>query len=217
MTVLALAERRTNAALIADCATLGYLTDDMTIWDPTYGLGTFWTDWQPDPGVSGHLHRTDIDPAKSPDCSDGIDATSSPWPNDWWHAVVLDPPYKLNGTDQGEGHRYGVTQPATRADKHRLMADMLTEAHRVVRPGGTVLIKCQDQVEGGRVRWQSHTFAAHGEALGLELVDLLLFPSYRPQPSGRSQHHARRNYSTLLVFTKPRRRRSPAIDLGGAS
>ena len=216
MTVLALAKRRTNAALIADCATLGYLTDDMAIWDPTYGLGTFWNDWQPDPVKGGLLFRTDIDPAKSPDFISGVDATRTTMGGDHWGAVVLDPPYKLNGTDQGEGHRYGVTAPATRADKHRLMADMLTEAHRVVRPGGTVLFKCQDQVEGGRVRWQTHTFAAHGETLGLELVDLLLFPSYRPQPSGRSQHHARRNYSSLLVFTKPKRRRAPAIDLGGA-
>ena len=152
MTVLALAERRTNAALIADCATLGYLTDDMAIWDPTYGLGTFWTNWQPDPVKGGLLFRTDIDPAKSPDFISGVDATRTTMGGDHWGAVVLDPPYKLNGTDQGEGHRYGVTAPATRADKHRLMADMLTEAHRVVRPGGTVLFKCQDQVEGGRVR-----------------------------------------------------------------
>lgn len=207
--VLAAGTWRTNGELIADCARLGYLTDDGPTWDATYGLGNWWTIWRP-----ANLCATDIDPAKSPSAAGGMDATCSDWINDRWQHVCLDPPYKLNGTDQGEGERYGVATRMNRDDRHTLMAAMLTEATRVVRPGGTVLFRCQDQVEGGRVRWQSHAFAAHGERLGLELVDELLFPSYRPQPAGRSQHHARRNVSQLLVFTKPTRPRRPGIDLG---
>ena len=207
--VLAAGAWRTNGHLIADCARLGYLTDDGPTWDATYGLGNWWTIWRP-----RNLCGTDIDPAKSPSAAGGMDATCSDWDYDTWQHVCIDPPYKLNGTDQGEGERYGVARRMTRDDRHDLMAAMLAEGTRVLRTGGTLLFRCQDQVEGGRVRWQTIAFANLGEQLGLELVDHLLFPSYRPQPAGRSQHHARRNVSSLLVFTKPLRPRRPGIVLG---
>ena len=40
----------------------------------------------------------------------------------------------------------------------------------------------------------------HARALGLELVDVLHVQGYRKQPPGRRQIHARRDYSTALVF-----------------
>lgn len=207
--VMAAGEWRTNAEMIADVARLGYLQLGYRTLDPTYGLGNFWTLWRPNV-----LVRCDLDPAKSPDFPCGLDATAMPesWTGSF-DAVVLDPPYKLTGTDAGGGDRYGVHERFTRDDRHRLMAAMLREGTRVLRPRGTLLFRCQDQVEGGRVRWQSHVFAAFGERLGLELVDELIFPSYRPQPAGRAQHHARRNVSQLLVFSKPVRRRAPSIVL----
>ena len=33
-------------------------------------------------------------------------------------------------------------------------------------PGGTLLVKCQDQVCGGDVRWQTREFADHAESVG---------------------------------------------------
>jgi hypothetical protein len=197
--ILAAGTWPTNGHLIADIARLGYLQADWTIWDPTYGHGTWWTQWQP---TNGHLHRTDIDPAKSPDWPDGLDLTD-PTLDSRWDAITLDPPYKLNGTDQGEGGRYGVAgQYRSVEARHGLMARMLERAATLTRPAGTVLFKVQDQVNAGKVRWQTRIFADHGETVGLELVDSLNFPGYRPQPAGRRQLHARRNYSTLLVFTK---------------
>lgn len=62
-----------------------------------------------------------------------------------------------------------------------------------------LLVKCQDQVVSGRVVWQTKQVA---EALGdtMRLVDELHLPSYRPQPDGVKQVHARRNYSTLQIY-----------------
>ncbi len=37
----------TNAHMIVDAARLGYLRKDWWTLDPTYGLGNFWTLWQP--------------------------------------------------------------------------------------------------------------------------------------------------------------------------
>jgi ubiquinone/menaquinone biosynthesis C-methylase UbiE len=84
----------------------------------------------------------------------------------------------------------------------RLCRDGITEAVRVLRPGGHLLVKCQDQVCSGKVRWQSIDFSMHGIGLGLQLVDRLELVSYRPQPAGRRQVHARRNHSTMLVLRR---------------
>lgn len=158
-----------------------------------------------------------------------------------------------SGTSTGEGpsasdESYGVENWASADDRHELMRLMLTEGRRLVIPartpvpgtrrhelvGGYILFKCQDQVNSGRVHWQTRMMADHGEKLGMNLVDMLHFISYRGQPEkcvsckhtrkshpddgpctkivkgvacdcaefvlDTSQQHARRNYSSLLVF-----------------
>ena len=57
-------------------------------------------------------------------------------------------------------------------------------------------------MRAARLHWQTIEFAGHAVELGSRLVDQLHLPSYRPQPAGRRQIHARRNYSTLLVLRK---------------
>lgn len=193
MTVLAVdPQRRTNARLIADVAALGYLRDDMTVCDMTFGLGRFWSEWRP-----RFLVGVDLDAERAE--SVRADFTRLPFPDGTFDAVVFDPPYKLNGT--GGSHpsdaAYGVATP-WRGDLHAWIRSGLDEAVRVL--DGTLLVKCQDQVAGGKVRWQTREFADHVEALGLRLVDMMHLVGYRPQPPGRRQLHARRNYSTLMVL-----------------
>ena len=121
--------------------------------------------------------------------------------------MVLDPPYKLNGTPTGSSHekrgfdyRYGTDKPAPWQDRYRLITEGLMECSQVARR--YVLLKCMDQVVSGKKRWQTIDFTVTArECCGLELVDrfdLLVTP--RPQPEGRRQVHAQSNYSTLLVF-----------------
>ncbi|MDZ7732219.1 MAG: hypothetical protein U5R31_03125 [Acidimicrobiia bacterium] len=195
--ILAAAKRASNADLIAECHQLGYLGDDDLTLDPTWGHGTFWASWRPK-----LLEASDIDPDKSPS-GDSIDFTRLPWSDDTFDAVVLDPPYKLNGTPTHTvDDRYGVAGAYTsRAARHQLILDGVTEATRVLRPGGRLLVKVQDQVNAGQVRWQTDLVTRHAEQLGHRKVDALLLLGGRPQPAGRRQVHARRNYSTLLVFT----------------
>ena len=199
--VLAISDATTNAELVEQCARLGYLrADDLTL-DATYGLGRFWTLWQP-----GRLIACDLDPTRARTAV--ADFTRLPFPDGTFDAVVFDPPYKLNGASHGRGPAscdadYGVGGPAVRwQDRMQLCRDGIAEGSRVLRPGGTLLVKCQDQVVSGAVRWQTHDFAAHAAAHGCRLVDQLHLRSYRPQPAGRRQVHARRNYSTLLICAK---------------
>lgn len=198
MTITAISTAKNNAELVEQCRDLGYLTSDMVTLDPTYGLGRFWTNWQPTT-----LHAHDLDPAKSP-LGESVNFTAMPHPDNVFDAVVFDPPYKLNGT--GGSHPsddgYGVANSVRWQDRHALIRDGITECMRVLRPGGMLLVKCQDQVCSGRVRWQTREFADHAEALGCRLEDQLHLVGMRPQPAGRRQVHARRNYSTLLILRK---------------
>lgn len=198
--VLALGAWRDNGELMADAARLGYV--EGPVLDATYGLGRFWTRFRPE-----GLVACDLNPAKSP-LGRPVDFTDLPFDDGAYRTVVLDPPFKLNGrtsTDSDAG--YGVDAPASWQERHALVRDGITECARVLAPDGHLLVKCQDQVCCGEVRWQTVEFAAHAATLGLRLVDQLHLQSYRPQPAGRAQKHARRNYSTLLVLAGPARRR----------
>lgn len=249
--VLAIGTWKNNGELFAELPRVGYLHHNWSVLDPTYGRGTFWTRWRPN-----NLTAHDINPAKSPDGT-SVDATNMKYAAETFDAVVIDGPYKLNGTPSDVmDEAYGVDVAADISERHALLAAMMSEGARVLRcasesPGGYLLFKCMDQVSSGQVHWQTHIFAAHGETLGLTLVDSFLLKSNRGQPersvcarcdrpivlgadglwavvhkgqpdpwekvarrccgyygvhyptSDSGQRHARRNYSTLLVFRKP--------------
>ena len=181
----------TNAHMVADCVRLGYLRSNMKILDPTYGLGNFWTIWHP-PLLGWH----DI-------ALDGVDFRSLPEADESYDAVVFDPPYKMNGTptDWVDG-RYGVGVSTRWQDRLKLIMHGVEECIRVVKKGGYLLVKCQDQVVSGKVVWQTDMVTNIAMAEGMTKVDRLDFMTNpRPQPH-RRQLHARRNYSTLLIFKK---------------
>jgi len=192
--ILAVTDWRTNADLIVACRDLGYLSGTHVTLDPTYGRGTFWKLWKPPLLVAHDLKL------------DGVDFRDLPHDDNTFDAITFDPPYKLNGTpDMQADERYGVDVRRTRDERHRLICDGIDECARVVAPRGWLLVKCQDQVNGGKVRWQTRIFADHAERQhGMRLVDALLMLGGRPQPDGRRQVHARRNYSTMLVLRAPR-------------
>jgi hypothetical protein len=117
-------------------------------------------------------------------------------------AVVLDPPYKLNGTPTEEvDDRYGVHIVRSWQYRLQLIELGILECSQVARR--YLLLKCQDQVCAGQKRWQTYQFTKCGEACGLILVDRFdMLGTPRPQPAGRRQVHTQVNYSTLLVFRK---------------
>ena len=189
-------DRRTNGQLIADCFELGYLRDEDRILDPTYGLGRWWSEVAPP-----HLTAHDLDPEKAP--HGPMDFTALHYEDQTFDAVTYDPPYKLNGTPTASvDAQYGVHEPRTVNQRLTLMTDGLKECIRVVRTGGLVLAKAQDQVVSGKVVWQTHLLAETAAQAGCRLVDQLHVSSYRAQPPGRRQQHAAHNYSTLLVLKR---------------
>lgn len=188
--VMAAGDWRTNGEMIADVARLGYIKGK--VLDTTYGQGAFWHPWMP-------LY---LDGPRDPSW-DFTDMAR--YEADYFDTVVFDPPYRLNGSpDLGDfDRRYGIDTRSTWQDRMELIFAGERECIRVLRRGGYLLIKCQDQVCSGQVRWQTDMVTTVATDLGLRKVDLFHFASYRGQPSGRRQVHARRNYSSLIVFLKP--------------
>ncbi len=134
------------------------------------------------------------------------DFTRLPFRDRAFDAVVFDGPYKLNGTpDEETDERYGVHLPTRWQDRMTLLEAGTVEAARVARR--RLLVKCQDQVCSGEIRFQTRLLADVAEAQGFRLVQMLHKEGGRPQPEGRRQVHARQNYSTLLVLDRlsPRR------------
>ena len=190
--VMAIGDWRDNGELIRDVARLGHL--DGHVVDLSFGQGVFWKTFKPE-----SLTTNDIDPQCGADHH--MNARSTQWDDGWFHAAVWDPPYRLRGTPTlGEmDKRYGTAQPATEWEILTLLCDGTREACRIA--SRRALVKCQDQVVSGRVVWQTRLVVDAAESVGWKLIDWFLpMLGGRPQPSGRSQVHARRNYSSLLVF-----------------
>jgi len=196
MTIQAIAIR-SNAELMAECAELGYL--DGTVLDMTYGMGAFWRRHEPQRLIAmdryvTHRFRLNV----------LADATCLPFDNRSVDSAVFDPPYKLNGTSTDIGPsmldaRYGVGGSYTPAAvRHALLLDGTSEALRVARR--YVLVKCADQISSGK--YNAQTFMVWNRAMehGATMVDMLHVMGSREQPYGTRQLHARRNYSSLLVF-----------------
>lgn len=210
MTIFRMTTAKNNAELIVMARDLGYIPDAHDTWtlDCTYGSGRFWNLWRPE-----HLIRSDANVVdEHGNTREGViqtDFTNMPWGDDVYSAVVYDPPYKLNGTPAMGGPAtsdvsYGVGKKQTIAERMELIFEGLLECIRVAKPGGYVLVKCQDQVSSGKVHWQTFDVKQAMDINFCDLVDMLHLPGYRKQPAGQ-QVHAHQNYSTLLIFQKPAR------------
>ena len=186
---------RGNATTMLHCRMLGYLKDDDRVLDSTYGSGSFWSKYRP-----ALLATNDLDPGSAAEMHHDFRTLAQLLPVKF-EVVVFDPPYKLNGTPSGPmDYRYGVGISARWQDRMALCEQGIVALAPLA--SRHLFIKCMDQVVSGQVRWQSRIFADVAEAQGFVLEDMLLVPSGRPQPTGRTQKHSRRNYSNLLVLRR---------------
>ncbi len=182
--------------MIGACADLGYLRSTDTVLDPTYGRGGWWAEWSPRRLIIHDLYTLD-----------GVDFRDLPEKTGSVDVVAFDPPYvsvggRATSTLPDYQARYGMDRSGKSPAEVQEVIDLgVKEAFRVLRPKGVLLLRCQDYISGGKF-WPG-TFYSMRAALdyGFTAVDRLeRISAPRPQPSGRTQRHARRNLSTLLVF-----------------
>lgn len=193
--ILSIGPWKNNAEMLADIAKLNdgeYLSG--TVLDATYGEGAFWNDYRPARLVTNDLHK----PADH-----AWDYRNMPVPDGHFGTVVFDPPYKLSGTPAlpEQDARYGTTEVTSRSDVMNDIRLGALECYRVARK--YLLVKCMDQVEGGRMRWQTDMVTRALEDVGAWKVDRFdMVAGGRPQPGGRRQLTARHQASQLLVFRR---------------
>lgn len=200
-----------------------HVPEGSKIADVTFGGGVFWkkvdlTKYQ--------LFATDI--------ADGIDCRALPYDSESLDAVVLDPPYMegllRNNKDHkaGDGTHSAFREYYSNGDEqakagepkwHAAVTDLYykagAEAFRVLKHGGILITKCQDEVSANK-QWLTHVeIINHYESLGFYTKDL--FVVVRQNKAGvsrlKKQVHARKNHSYFLVFVKvpPSRKRAKKI------
>jgi len=187
-----------------------HVSEGATVADVTYGKGVF---WKYVPKGKYNLLATDI--------QTGVDCRELPYGNETVDCVVLDPPYMEGlfrrnaehlagaGTHNSFREHYSNGEATKEGRKyHAAVLDLYfkagAEAYRVLRDGGILIVKCQDEVSANTQRLTHVEIINRFEAIGFYTKDL--FVVVRPNRPGVSrlikQVHARKNHSYFLVFVK---------------
>lgn len=178
--------------------------------DVTYGSGIF---WKHVPTDNYKLLATDI--------KNGVDCRHLPYADSAIDCVVLDPPYMEGLYRRDKTHMAGSgsyaafrntysdgEERASGPKYHQAVIDLYfkggKEAYRVLRNGGVLIVKCQDEVSANTQRLTHVEIINEYQPLGFYPKDLfVLVRPNRPAVSRiLKQEHARKNHSYFLVFIK---------------
>lgn len=185
-----------------------YVEPGSKVADATYGKGVFWRRVPPN---AYKLLATDLE--------SGVDCRRLPYESSSIDCVVFDPPYMHTpGGSAHVGHQnyegyYKNNKANSEKKYHDAVLDLYftaaLEAWRVLRKGGTYIVKCQDEVCANQQRLTHVELINKLYEYGFVAEDL--FVVVRTGKPGVSrlltQAHARKNHSYFIVFLKPKGRK----------
>lgn len=198
-----------NAGIFPDILSL-HVPEGSTIADVTYGKGVFW-------------RKVDLTKYNllASDIATGVDFRALPYEDASLDALVLDPPYMEGLLRNTKSHKAGNGAFASFRDYysngdevstgpkwHHAVTDLYykagKEAYRVLREGGVMIVKCQDEVSANR-QWLTHLEIIQNYGrLGFYTKDLFVVVRLNKAAISRlkKQVHARKNHSYFLIFVK---------------
>lgn len=154
----------------------------------------------------------DIDPTMNPDVVG--DFRAMPFADAAFDVLVFDPPHLPAAAGSPASlahfrHNHGLGTAPHADNVNSLFRPFLSEAQRVLRPGGILLAKLKDYVHNHRYQWTLTAWVQAVEATpGLTPCDLRIKvdPCAGNLKSGRWQaaHHARANHAWWVVVRKGR-------------
>ncbi len=181
-----------------------YVPPGSVVADVTYGKGVFWRQ------VPRGLY--DLRPS---DLATGVDCRELPYADQSVDCVILDPPYMHtpggtahNGHQNYEAYYRNNATNGSARKYHEAVLDLYfaasREAHRVLRPKGVLIAKCQDEVCANKQRLTHVELIIELGQYGFVCEDLfVVIRNGRPGVSRViKQRHARKNHSYFLVFRK---------------
>jgi hypothetical protein len=198
------AHNGTNAELFPEVLRI-YAQPGSRILDMTYGNGVFWKKVEP-------IYCAEFNDLFNQKAEYREDFRSTSWPDGSFDVVVLDPPYMF-----GAGGKDSVMDTQYKNGKYRendvykgvaaivqLYREGMTEARRILKHGGYLMVKCMDLIQGGkqhRIHFSLLDVAV--KELGMVDEDLFVLVSNgNPIMRHSYQLHARKNNSFLWVFRK---------------
>ena len=190
-----------------------YVKENASIADVTYGKGVFWKKIDPS---KYNLHFSDI--------KTGIDCRNLPYLDSSMDCVVLDPPYMEGFYRRNKEHLAGSSTHSSFRDAYSDGSEYLsaeggpkyhdavlamyysacTEATRVLKNNGILIVKCQDEVSANKQHLTHVEIVNEYTKRGYIVEDLfVMVRNNKPGVSRiKKQVHARKNHSYFLVFRK---------------
>jgi hypothetical protein len=187
-----------------------HVSPGSVVADVTWGKGVFWKNVPRDRYV---LHASDI--------QTGVDCRKLPYGDASHDCVVLDPPYMEGLFRRTSSHLAGAGNYAAFREHysngkvtnggpkyHAAVLDLYfcaaREACRILKDGGILIVKCQDEVSANQQRLTHIEITNELANLGFYAKDLFVVVRRNKPAVSRILHqeHARKNHSYFMVFVK---------------
>jgi len=167
-----------------------YANKGDVIYDVTYGKGVFWK--QSDMSIYD-FHPTDL--------MNGVDFKDLPYNDSLGDILVLDPPYMHGGATVKKSINDCYQNKNTSHESViRLYGYGILEAARVLKKGGQIWVKSQDEIESGKQRMSHCEIINLLEMFGFKIQDMfILMNAGTPTMREQYQKTARKNHSYLII------------------
>ncbi len=175
--------------------------------DVCYSTGKFYEK----SGITPPVHKFDIRPqadgvieADCQDLSEHLEAESV-------DCVMFDPPFLMSSPSKNKKDNDNSNLIHKRFSSFKspkslwgFYSNSLKEFHRVLKPKGVLIFKCQDSVNSGKQYFSSNYIINESESIGYYVKDKFVLLAKMRMISGKikTQQHARKFHSYFIVFLK---------------